>query len=590
MKKAFLGIIAVFSVAMLNFVSCSSEDDSHEHTFATTYTTNETYHWYAATCEHKDEVKDKVEHSFGEWSITKYSTEETEGKKERECEVCHYKVEETVAKLNHTHAKGTYHEAVAGTCQTKGTVEYYDCVKETCEEKLDAEGNPLSSIEGGYGHALGTKNEAVEGTCVTKSTIEYYDCVNEDCTKKLDKDLNVLALIEGELNPANHTGTATTWTKVAWFHKETYDCCGAEKVELRYHTFGEYVSNNDATWKDNGTKTRICSVCSYEDTVIDAWTRTDIFCEKPYDVETNEVATASSKYIYFGVFPKTVRFSSSVTVDETEMKVMGANTYYKGNDGNYYAKVEENACGMGTEYSDGTRANVSSANSYRYFKVEPIKWKVLTTNYNNTNKALLLCEDILTGNVPYYKCNSYSNKRTVGSDTNIYPNNYKYSQIRAYLNGLDYYYDTDSTTTTKKTEYTEKGFVQTAFTSTAQSLIAETEVDNSVESTGDSTNNYVCENTNDKVFLLSYKEVVNSDYGFNSNNTRIRVTTDYAKANYASQITISGEGGWWWLRSPNYNDNSCSVYDVECGGRADLPSVVDYNNFGVVPALCISLE
>ena len=35
------------------------------------------------------------------------------------------------------------------------------------------------------------------------------------------------------------------------------------------HTFGEYVSNNDATTEKDGTKTRECSVCGHKDTVTD---------------------------------------------------------------------------------------------------------------------------------------------------------------------------------------------------------------------------------------------------------------------------------------------------------------------------------
>ncbi|MBQ0051995.1 MAG: hypothetical protein KBT11_08025 [Treponema sp.] len=314
--------------------------------------------------------------------------------------------------------------------------------------------------------------------------------------------------------------------------------------------------------------------------------------ETPIDVETNEVATASSKYIYFGVFPKTVLSEiSGITVDETEMKVMGANTYYKGNDGNYYSKVRENAYGSSYTYTDGTTAKQSTANSTRYFKVEPIKWKVLTTNYNNTGKALLLCEDILTGNVPYHV--SWSD-RTIGGST-VYANNYKYSTIRAYLNGK---YESDDTQS--KTAYADKGFLQTAFTSTAQLLIAETVVDNSKETTGYSESTYAatyaCENTTDKIFLLSESEVINSSYGFavynriGQGSARIRITTDYAKANYAYQRPENGYGGYWWLRSPSYNFRNIACY-VNYDGNASN-NFLDANlaTYGVVPALSISLQ
>ncbi|MCQ2600619.1 MAG: DUF6273 domain-containing protein [Treponema sp.] len=288
---------------------------------------------------------------------------------------------------------------------------------------------------------------------------------------------------------------------------------------------------------------------------------------------TDGTAGTSATYVEFGDWPQSVLPSdSTVTVDETKKVIMGANTYYLGRDGNYYAKC------------DG-----------RYFKVEPIKWRVLTDNYSG--KKLLLAENILTANVPYYDYNSSSNTRTVGSDTNIYPNNYKYSQIRAYLNGLDYYYDTSSTETTKKTDYTGKGFLQTAFTQDAQGLIAETVVDNRKETTGYSEStyaaDYACENTTDKIFLLSESEVINSDYGFEAydsygkGNTRIRFPTDYAKANNASMDLTDGYGGFWWLRSPYFNYSSYAR-DVPSDGDVFISNGVGDMYLGVVPALSIS--
>ena len=67
--------------------------------------------------------------------------------------------------------------------------------------------------------------------------------------------------------------------------------------------------------------------------------------------------------------------NSTVTVDETISVKMGADTYYKGSDGEYYAKVKEDAYGTETKYkySDGTKVKENSSYSYRYFKVEPIK-------------------------------------------------------------------------------------------------------------------------------------------------------------------------------------------------------------------------
>ena len=46
-------------------------------------------------------------------------------------------------------------------------------------------------------------------------------------------------------------------------------CSCGEKTEFAEHSFGEYVSNKDATTEKDGTKTRTCSECGREDTVTD---------------------------------------------------------------------------------------------------------------------------------------------------------------------------------------------------------------------------------------------------------------------------------------------------------------------------------
>ncbi len=60
MKKqltAVLGTAFLATCALGILTACG-----HTHTFADTLSYDDTHHWYAATCEHKDEVKDKAEH------------------------------------------------------------------------------------------------------------------------------------------------------------------------------------------------------------------------------------------------------------------------------------------------------------------------------------------------------------------------------------------------------------------------------------------------------------------------------------------------------------------------------------------------
>lgn len=52
-------------------------------------------------------------------------------------------------------------------------------------------------------------------------------------------------------------------------------------------------------------------------------------------------------------------------------------------------------------------------------------------------------------------------------------------------------------------------FFETAFNSSKKEKIETTIVDNSASSTLDDSNKYACDNTSDKMFLLSYKEAKN---------------------------------------------------------------------------------
>ena len=286
------------------------------------------------------------------------------------------------------------------------------------------------------------------------------------------------------------------------------------------------------------------------------------FTETVQDVDSGYTGTmGGGRYVKFGDWPQTV-MASVVTVDRSRSQTMGIFTSYLGSDGNWY--VEQGGS---------------------YYKVEPIVWRVLTENYidadgNGTGNALLLAEKVLTS----------------GFQWDDDSNDYMKSSIRLWLNG--------NSGVTKFSDYSgAPGFLQSAFTISAQDKIAETTVDNSKVSTNpdksptlwqNGENSYVCDDTTDKIFLLSQQEVTAADYGFaaydeyvgdgngTSISTRIRVTTDYA--------TASSADNRWWLRSPVYSSGNF-VRIISNNGKADFNNNlrVDVTYGGVVPALSISL-
>lgn len=196
-----------------------------------------------------------------------------------------------------------------------------------------------------------------------------------------------------------------------------------------------------------------------------------------------------------------------------------------------------------------------------WFEYEPISWTILEEKGGN---AFLCCDMIIDSQQFDYEDDEYSN-------------NYAESTIRRWLN---------------------ETFYNTAFNQYEQGIILTTTVDNSVESTGSSENPCACEDTEDKVFLLSFKEATTYCFAENldeSDPARQKKTTDYAQAQGAYTYSGSTEeclgNGYWRLRSPFSHDSYDSYYALRItfGGSIDIYGGVDITEYGIVPALWIEL-
>ena len=220
-------------------------------------------------------------------------------------------------------------------------------------------------------------------------------------------------------------------------------------------------------------------------------------------------------YYYFGSYPQTIK-DASVNIISIEKDEYG---YYTGSDGEKYALLKANPWDSYT-FSNGEKI---VKNKEYYFKVEPIKWKILE---NKDGKAFLFSELILDAHRFDYDSNNYSS-----------------SGIRSWLNSEFY----NKTFTDKQKELIENMTLKDI------------------------------SNVTDKVFLLSEEEIENASYGFNSDNDRCKKVTDYAKANHAYE---GSKNGWYWLRTPS----SSGACDVIHTGYVYW-SYVYYEDGGVAPAL-----
>ncbi|MCR5491447.1 MAG: DUF6273 domain-containing protein [Bacilli bacterium] len=215
-----------------------------------------------------------------------------------------------------------------------------------------------------------------------------------------------------------------------------------------------------------------------------------------------------------------------------------------------------------------------------WFKYEPIKWVVLDTK--ETGEKLL--------------------NATIGLDAQDFhhtakngDNNYANSFIRGWMNN---------------------DFYNAAFTAEDQAKVLTTEVDNSKSSTSDfdiELTDYGCENTNDKVFLLSFQELMKY---MPTNDSRVRYCSEYAKCQGAfadgmisdsdlyeeakstdesaeeeseeeeEDVTIVGATEWW-LRSPSPSKTTYNVWRVRSTGAFDLKTTI-HTEYSILPAIWLA--
>ena len=196
-------------------------------------------------------------------------------------------------------------------------------------------------------------------------------------------------------------------------------------------------------------------------------------------------------------------------------------------------------------------------NNVYWFKYEDISWEVIV---KDSSKALIVSDLIIDSQDYNYRTDTHKGDQDYQGNTTdefIRSNNYMYSYIRTWLN---------------------TSFYQTAFSSSDKTKILTTSVDNSSSSTNPSAANYACSNTEDKIFLLSYSEVLN--YGIET-----KLGSDYSKAQ-GLVVSSKNNASSYILRSPtSFQDQN---YGVSNYG-------ITYNNYinstltGVCPACYISL-
>lgn len=206
-----------------------------------------------------------------------------------------------------------------------------------------------------------------------------------------------------------------------------------------------------------------------------------------------------------------------------------------------------------------------------WFKYEPIVWRVLDA------KAGLLMTENLIDSQPLHNVYYRNNRCYYGDESYThYASNWKYSSLRSWMNN-----DFCTTAFGAEKNYIKKTKLTT---SSVGSAIVDSDP------------------TEDNVFLLSTSDVINTSYGFSSDdngsgketNRLATCGTDYARCQGLHAYTTTTVYYYigaadWRLRTP-YNDSSTAF--VNCDGRVKNGyGMGTYEtDVGIRPALCVNLK
>ena len=462
------------------------------------------------------------------------------------------------------------------TCEKWGNEEYKKCSNQGCDYHTDYKG--LQAL----GHDL-QKHDPCDATCTEDGYWgSYYTCNREGCdySSKIDR------YVEKALGHLlKHCEAKQADCLPGW---EAYDECRREGCD--YNTKVEIPAN--------GKHSYVCDVCTT--------------CG-----ELNPVRyTRDGDNIYFGYWPQTLERDETVVAKLNEMAGKPPLPRDKENPYNWESHEGTTYMWQKIVIYNGTKYLGVQMNDYRasgvyslrrdimdngyftsevyWFKYEAIKWRILTTSGNSAYIMSDIALDSFSmqpnrkGEIRDGLYADYNNSTGVPDGT--YANNWEYCFLRRWLN---------------ETFYNE------VFNKLQKEVIQTTHLDNTARSSN--PNDYPkyygygekagknkfadqCKNTDDKIFLLSLRDITNTTYGFNKDvlakdPARNLQATDFAKLHGAPMNTNDKKYVTWYTRSPapaNGNQGYATfVLDRHAKGAIDSIDLTP--DGGVVPALWITL-
>ncbi len=465
---------------------------------------------------------------------------------------------------------------VEPTCEKWGGEEYKKCSNKGCD--YHTEYNGLQAL----GHDK-EWHEPCEATCTEDGYWgRYATCKREGCdySSKVDRYVDKALGHLLKRHEAKEADCMPGW--------EAYDECQREGCD--YNTKVEIPAN--------GKHSYVCDVCTT--------------CEGLNPVKY----TREGDYIYFGYWPQTCEKDETVIAKLNE--IAGKPPLPRDKENPYNWESHEGTTYMwqkiviynGTKYlgvqmNDYRASGVYALRSYimkngyftlevYWFKYEPIKWRILTTSGNSA----FIMSDIALDSFSMQPNRKSENRDGLLADYNnsagvpdgTYANNWEYCFLRGWLN------DT---------------FYKEVFNDLQKEIIKTTHLDNTARSSN--PNDYPkyygygekagknkfadqCKDTDDKIFLLSLRDITTTAYGFNKDvkaedPARNLQASDFAKLHGAPMNTNDKKYVTWYTRSPSpaNGNQGYATFVLDRHAKGVIDSIELVPDGGVVPALWIAL-
>lgn len=466
---------------------------------------------------------------------------------------------------------------VEPTCERWGNEEYKKCSNQGCDHHTDYNGVPA------LGHDL-QWHDRYDATCTEDGYRgSYYTCNRKGCdySSKIDKYVDKALGHDLKHYEAKAPDCLPGW--------EAYDECQRKGCDF----------TTKVVLPANGKHSYVCDVCTT--------------CQ-----EINPVRyTREGNYIYFGHWPQTCERDETVIAKLNEMAGTPPlprdkeNPYnWESHEGTTYMwqkiVIYNGTKYLGVQMNDYRASGVYSLSSYimkngyftsevYWFKYEPIKWRILTTSGNSAYIMSDIALDSFSIQPDRYQ-GFYNEKYGVfrtdqnGNMDGTYANNWEYCFLRQWLN------DT---------------FYSEVFNGLQKEIIQTTHLDNTARSSN--PNDYPkyygygenagknkfadqCKDTDDKIFLLSLRDITTTAYGFNKDvlaedSARNLQATDFAKLHGAPMNTNDKKYVTWYTRSPSpaNGNQGYATFVLDRHAKGAIDSIDLTPEGGVVPALWINL-